>query len=107
MHTGDFVVNLGGAPTAEERNPALAAGAFIRNFELEYGPSHPAFVEGSYTEVRRPHNTHNFNHHTHTTHTHTHNFSHQPEPGLPVADMQRWSHVCGRPCVGRGTNSNS
>ncbi len=67
MHTGDFVVNLGGAPTAEERNPALAAGAFIRNFELEYGPSHPAFVEGSYTEVRRPHNTPNFNH--------------QPEPG--------------------------
>lgn len=57
----DFVVNLGGAPTAEERNPALAAGAFIRNFELEYGPSHPAFIEGSYTEaVRRARNEFKF-----------------------------------------------
>jgi hypothetical protein len=52
LHAGDFVVNLGGAPTAEEREPALAASAFVRNFELEYGPSHPAFLETSYNEVR-------------------------------------------------------
>jgi FAS-associated factor 2 len=57
----DFIFNLGGAPTAEERDPALAASAFVRNFEGQYGPTHPAFVEGSYTEaVRRARNEFKF-----------------------------------------------
>lgn len=50
---GDIIVNMGGAPTPEERNPALAAGAFIRDFEAQYGTTHPAFIEGSYNEVCR------------------------------------------------------
>jgi len=40
-----------GAPTPEERNPSLAASAFIHNFEAEFGPLRPPFIEASYREV--------------------------------------------------------
>lgn len=45
----------------EERNPALAAATFVRNFEAQYGTRHPNFLEVSYNEaVRRAKNQFKF-----------------------------------------------